>query len=85
MLTGFLAALARALGDFLRGWLGDRRASLRAQELGAAKAAKETLETIAETADARANLPPVPDDAAALARVLRDAAGERGGAAAQPK
>ena len=39
---------------------------------GAAEAANETQQAIAETADARANLPPAPDSPADLARRMRE-------------
>ena len=81
MLAALLAGLAQALLGFLRGWLGDRRVGANAENLGAQKAAAETLKTIAETADARASLVPQPDDPDALARRLRDAARREAGAA----
>ena len=78
MFASLVAAALRSLLGVLRGWLGDRRADANAQNLGAATAATETLATIAETADARSNLA-VPDDAAALAGRLRDAARREAG------
>lgn len=80
MLAALLAGAAQALLGFLRGWLGDRRAGANAENLGAQKAAAETLKTIAETADARAALDPAPDDPDALAQRLRDAARAESGA-----
>lgn len=79
MLASLAGALLQALAGFLRGWLGDLRASAGARDLGAANAANETLQTVAETADERAHIPPVPDEPAALAKRLRDAAAARGG------
>lgn len=81
-MSAFLAGLLEAIfGALFKSWFAAREtAAARAdsdathERAGAAEAANETQQTIAETADARANLPPAPDSPAALARRMRERA-----------
>ena len=87
-LTSLLEAL---FGAFFTSWFGARETSAARADLdaaheraGAAEAANETQQAIAEAANARANLPPPPSDAHDLARRMRaraaaDRAAGRGG------
>jgi hypothetical protein len=83
---GFLASLiASIFGSLFQAvvtaWKGERdRADTNSahERAGAAEAANETQQTIAEAADERANLPSPPDDADALARELRSRKGAAG-------
>lgn len=78
----FIAGILEALfSAFFKSWFGARetaasRADLDAthERAGTAEAANETQQAIAETADARANLPPAPDSPADLARRMRERA-----------
>jgi hypothetical protein len=87
--VSFLTSLVGALFSSLfqavaSAWADDRQRADTAsahERAGAAEAANETQQAIAETADARASLPSEPDDPDSLASSLRRrrAAADRGG------